>query len=77
MQSRNGDTDVENKHAYQSGEGGGDWETGAETYIFLRVCREERTSEDLLYSTGNSTRRSVVIEMGKKSKKEGIYDTYG
>ena len=74
MQSRNRDTDVENKHAYRRG---ADWETGAETYIFLSVCREVRTSEDLLYSKGNSTRHSVVIEMGKKSKKEGIYDTYG
>ena len=31
------------------------------------------TNENLLYSTGNSTRCSVMTEMGRKSKKDGIY----
>ena len=31
------------------------------------------TNENLLYSRGNCTQYSVVTQMGRKSKKEGIY----
>ena len=30
-------------------------------------------NEKILYSTGNSTRESVVTQMGRKSEKEGMY----
>ena len=33
----------------------------------------QRTNENLVCSTGNSTQRSVVTYMGRQSKKEGIY----
>ena len=34
---------------------------------------QSEKSNDLLYSTGNSTQQSVIIYMGKESKKEWIF----
>ena len=34
---------------------------------------KQRANESLLYSTGNSTRCSVITYMGRKSKKEEVY----
>ena len=73
LQSRNRDTDVENKLMYtKGGRGSGmNWEIGI--YIYTLVCIKQITNENLLYSTGNSTQCSVVTKMGRKSKKQGIY----
>ena len=38
----------------------------------LILCIKQVTSENLPYSTENSTQRSAGMEMGRKSKKEGI-----
>ena len=40
LQSRNGDTDVENKYMDTKGEGGGgrSWEIGIDTYTLLILC---------------------------------------
>ena len=46
-------------------------EPGTDTYTPL--CIKQRTNENLVRSTGNSTQRSVVIYMGRQSKHEGIY----
>ena len=43
------------------------WETGVDIYTLL--YRKQFTEEDLLYSTGTSTQDSVMIYMGKESKK--------
>jgi len=51
--------------------GGMNWEIGIDVYTLL--CVKQMTNENLLYSTGNSTQHSVVIQMGRKSKKEGTY----
>ena len=40
------------------------WEVGIDVYILICIK---------LDSTGNSTQCSVVIEMGRKSQKEGMY----
>ena len=40
-------------------------------YTLLYI--KQITNKDLLYSTGNSTQYSVMIYMGKESKKEWIY----
>ena len=51
--------------------GGMNWEIGIDVYTLL--CVKQMTNENLLYSTGNSTQHSVVMQMGRKSKKEGTY----
>ena len=38
-----------------------DWETGIHIYTLLIMCIKYVTSENLLYSTGNSTQGSLVI----------------
>ena len=43
------------------------WETGVDIYTLL--YRKQFTEEALLYSTGTSTQDSVMIYMGKESKK--------
>ena len=47
------------------------WEIGIDIYTLLYV--KQITNKDLLYSTGNSTRYSVMAYMEKKSKIEWIY----
>ena len=44
------------------------WEIGADIYTWLYT--KERTNKDLLYSRGNSSQYSVMIYMGKESKKK-------
>ena len=63
MQNRNRDIDVENKHMDTKGvkEGvGKNCEIGIDIFTLLILCIKQMTSENLLYSTGNSTRCSVV-----------------
>ena len=63
MQNRNRDIDVENKHMDTKGvkEGvGKNWEIGIDIFTLLILCIKQMTSENLLYSTGNSTQCSVV-----------------
>ena len=50
-------------------EGGINWEMGIDIYTLLRQI----TNKYPWYSTGNSTQDSVMIHMGKESKKERIY----
>ena len=42
------------------------------TEIHINTMYKQITNENLLYSTGNSTQCSVVTQMGRKSKNEGI-----
>ena len=74
LQSRNGDTDVENKCMDIKGGKGGrmTWETGLDVYTLVILCVKQIINENLQYSTGNSTQCSVVTKMRRKSKKEGI-----
>ena len=60
MQSRNRDTDVENKLIEMKGEREGvvNWEIGTDIYTLL--CIKQKTNENLLYITGTSTQCSVV-----------------
>ena len=60
MQSINRDTDAEDKlmGAKQRGKGEVNWETGIDIQTLL--CMKQITNENLLYSTRNSTERSVV-----------------
>ena len=44
---------------------------GIDTYTLLSI--KQRTNNDLLYSTENSTQYYVIAYMGKESKKERIY----
>ena len=62
LQSRNRDTDVENKHMNTKGEKGDgmNWEIGIDIYTLLVLGIKEITNENLLYSTGNSTQCSMV-----------------
>ena len=63
MQNRNRDIDVENKHMDTKGvkEGvGKNCEIGIDIFTLLILCIKQMTSENLLYSTGNSTQCSVV-----------------
>ena len=53
------------------GKRGINWETGIDIYTLLYI--KQIINKDVLYSTGNSTRYSVMTYMGKESKKEGIY----
>ena len=43
-----------------------------QTHYTLQYIKQ-RTSKNLLYSTGNSTQYSVMAHIGKESKKEVIY----
>ena len=43
---------------------------GVDTYTLLYI---KQINKNLLYSTGNSTQYSVMIYMGKESKKEWMY----
>ena len=47
------------------------WDIGIDIYTVL--CIKQITNENQLYSTGNSTRCSVVTSMGWESKKEHMY----
>ena len=47
------------------------WEIGTDIYTLLYI--KQITNKDLLYNTRNSTQNSVMIYMGKESKKEYIY----
>ena len=62
LQSRNRDTEVENKHMDTKPTGkrgdGTNWEIGMNIYTLLYI--QQTTNENLLYSTGNSTQCSVV-----------------
>ena len=63
MQSRNRDTDIENKRMDIKGgkRGGGmNWEIGIDIDTLLILCVSMRTNENLLYSSRNSTQCSVV-----------------
>ena len=54
------------------GESGGiNWEIGIDICTLPYI--KQITNKDLLYSIGNSTRYSVMANMGKESKKECIY----
>ena len=44
---------------------------GNDIYTLLYV--KQITDKDLLYSTGNSTQHSLMVYMGKESKKELIH----
>ena len=70
LQSRNRVTVVENNALVTRGEGGGriNWEIGIDIYTLLYI--KYISNKDLLYSTGNSTRYSVMTYMGKESKKD-------
>ena len=46
------------------------WDIGIDLYILL--CMEQVTSENLPYSMGNSTQCSVVTQMGEECRREGI-----
>ena len=48
------------------------WEIGIDTYTLLILCIKQITNENLLHSSGTPTQCSVVTEMGRKYKKEGI-----
>ena len=60
MQSRNRDTEIENKCMIPRGRDGMGWETGIDTYTLLILCIKYIANERVLYSTGNSTQYSVV-----------------
>ena len=61
-------------NGYQEGKraDGRNWGPGIDIYTLLILCIKYITDENMLYSTENSTQCSVVTEMGRKSKKEGI-----
>ena len=46
------------------------WEIGINIYIIQYI--KQITNKNLLYSTGNFTQNSMVTQMSRKSKKEGI-----
>ena len=47
------------------------FKTGFDIHILLYI--KQITNNDLEYSTGNSTQYSVMVYMGKGSKKECVY----
>ena len=51
------------------------WDIGIDLHTLLYM--EQVTSENLLYSMGNSTQCSVVTKMGSKSKNGGCMYGYG
>ena len=52
----------------------GKWEIGMDIYTLLYI--KKITNKDLLYSTGNSTQYSVMVYMGKESKKKKCIYVY-
>ena len=62
LQSRNRDTDVENKFMDTKGERDGEmnWEIEIDLYTLLILRIKSIPSENVLYSPGNSTQCSVV-----------------
>ena len=55
-------------YGYQGREKGGvNWEIWTDTYTLLYI--QQMTNGDLLYSTENSTQYTVMIYIGKESKK--------
>ena len=75
LQSRNRNTDVENKLTVTKGGSGGgmNWEIGSDIYTLLILCIKQITNQNLLYSTGNYTQYLVIIYKGKESGKEYIH----
>ena len=66
--------DIEIKHVGTKGEGVWDELRDWDWHIYtMDAIYQKITNENLLYSTGDSTQRSLVTEMGRKSKKAGIY----
>ena len=58
VQSRNRDTDIENKCMDTKGErgwGGRNWQIGIDIYTLLLLSIKQITNENILYTTGNST----------------------
>jgi len=45
------------------------WEIGINIYIIQYI--KQITNKNLLYSTGNFTQNSMVMQMSRKSKKRG------
>ena len=60
LQSRNRDTDVENKHTDTQGKREDGVNGEIETDIYTLLCIREKTNENCPHSTGNSTQCSVV-----------------
>ena len=56
----------------KGGKGGGEinWEIGTDIHTLQYI--KQITNKDLLYSTGNSIRYSVMTYMGKESKRVDI-----
>ena len=73
MQSRNGDTGVENNIQIPREEQGDEmyWEIGGDIYAGL--CVKQMTNEYLLERTRNAPQCTVVTHMWRKSKNQGIY----
>ena len=69
---KTGVTDVENKFMVtrEWGWGGINWEIGIDIYtpLYIKLI----TNKNLLYSTENSTQYSVMVYMGKESKKKRV-----
>ena len=59
-------------YGHQVGGGGMNWETGIDIYTLL--WRKQKTNENLLYSTGDSTECSGDLN-GKKIQKTGDIHT--
>ena len=74
LQNRNWLTDLKIKLMVTKGE---TWEeetsqeTGINIYTLLYI--NQITNKDLMYSTGNSTQYSVIIYVGRESKKKNGY----
>ena len=71
LQSRNRNTDVENKPMDTKGNRGCgmNWEIDIDICTLLILCIKWITNENLLYSTGNPTPCSLVTLTGRKSRK--------
>ena len=50
------------------------WDVGMDMYTLRILCIKQRTNENLLYSTGNPARCSVMTQMGRKAKNSGIHE---
>ena len=63
LQSRNRDTDAENKHidTKSKREVGMNWETETDIHTPSILCIKQITKENLSYSAGDSTQCSVEI----------------
>ena len=58
-------------HQEERRKGGMNWGNGINIHILL--CIKQKTNENLLYSTGNTSYCSVVTEVGRKSNREEIH----